>query len=381
MIYLDQAATSWPKPPQVVEAITESLTRGVGNPGRGGYTLALESERRVYEVREKAAAFFGLEDPSHVVFTSSCTEALNIVFWGALWESDHVIISSLEHNAVARTAETLRKRGLEVSVVSCDHEHGVDYEDIIEAIRPNTKMLIWTHASNVFGTLFDLHSLGALAREYGLAFMVDAASTAGVFPIDMEAMQIDYLALAGHKSLYGSQGIGLLLIRRDIPILEPWSSGGTVRHSEDLNMPGMLPERLEAGTLNTPGIIGIGAAFDFLMERTIEAVRDHSLKLVDRLHDELCTIENVRVYGPARGAARAPILAFNIGYQDSNWAALQLSRRWDIAVRAGLHNATLAHRSAGTTTTGAVRASVGVYNTSEEIDELVKAVHALSKEC
>ena len=380
MIYLDQAATSWPKPSTVVQAMTECLTQGVANPGRGSYPLALESGRRVVHVREQAAAFFGLNDPSHVIFTSSCTEALNIVLWGALWEGDHIVFSSLEHNAVARTAETLRKRGLEVSIVSCDPETGVDYDDIMEAIRPNTKMLLWTHGSNVFGTVFDLVQLGRLAKEFGLIFMVDAAQTAGFFPIDMEAMQIDYLACSGHKSLYGPQGVGLLLIRRNIPMLEPWSSGGTGSFSEELDMPEVLPDRLEAGTLNTPGIIGLGAAFDFLEERGLEHIREHDLELIHYLHQHISPLDKVTVYGPALGAPRAPVLSFNIGYQDSNWVALQLARRWDIAVRAGLHCAPLAHRSAGTLSAGAVRASVGVFNTMAEIEALVQAVEQLSKE-
>lgn len=380
MIYLDQAATSWPKPPQVVQAITDCLTNGVANPGRGGYSLALESGRRVFEVREKIAAFFGLEHSSNVIFTSSCTEALNIVFWGGLWEGDHVIVSSLEHNAVARTVETLRRRGLDASIVTCDPEHGVDSEDVVEAIRPNTKMMIWTHASNVFGTMFNLKTLGAIAKEYGIAFMVDSASTAGIFNINMEEMNIDYLACAGHKSLYGPQGIGLLLIRREIPLLEPWSSGGTGTNSDELEMPDALPERLEAGTLNTPGIIGLGAAFDFLQENGIKSIREHSLKLINDLHQKLLEIPNVTVYGPPLGMRRAPLISFNVGYQDSNWVALQLNRRWDIAVRSGLHCAPLAHRSGGTLENGTVRASVGYFNTQEEIDALVDAVLQISRE-
>ncbi|MCL2497234.1 MAG: aminotransferase class V-fold PLP-dependent enzyme [Symbiobacteriaceae bacterium] len=381
MIYLDQAATSWPKPPQVVEAVTECLKNGVANPGRGGYAMAIETGRQVLAVREKAAAFFGLSNPSHVIFTASCTEAINVVMWGALWEGDHVIISSLEHNAVARTVETLRKRGLQVSIVACDHRQGVEYDDIIEAIRPNTKMLIWTHASNVFGTLFDLQALGSLAKEFGLSFMVDAAATAGIYPINMEEMHIDYLACSGHKSLYGPQGIGMLLIGNDYPLLEPWSSGGTGSYSEDLEMPEVLPDRLEAGTLNIPGIIGLGAGIDFVTQVTPDKMRQQSLKLINHLHKQLLEIEHITVYGPPPEMPRSPVLAFNVGFTDSNWTALQLTRRWDIATRSGLHCAPLAHRSADTSSVGAVRVSVGIHNTMDEIAELLAAVRILGKEC
>ena len=380
MIYLDQAATSWPKPSQVISAITDSLTHGVANPGRGSYPFALESSRRVYEVREKTASFFGLENPSQVIFTSNCTESINMVLWGVLWPGDHIIISSLEHNASARAVHALIKRGLEVSIVNCDPERGVETEDIIEAVRPNSKMLLFSHASNVFGTLFDLHSLGSLAKEFGLSFTVDAAATAGLFPIDMESMQIDYLACSGHKALYGPQGIGLLLVRRDIPALEVWCSGGTGSYSEDLEMPEVLPDRLEAGTLNTPGIIGLGAALDYLQAQGTTKLLEHSQKLIQTLHRELLKLDNVQIHGPPLGVPRAPILSFNIGYLDSNWVALQLSRRWNIAVRAGLHCAPLAHQSAGTLNLGTVRVSVGAFNTMEEIEIIVEAVRVLSRE-
>lgn len=380
MIYLDQAATSWPKPPQVVEAMSEFMTKTGANPGRGGYGSALEAGRQVLQVREKVAAFFGIDDSSQVVFTANCTESINMVMWGALWEGDHVILSSMEHNATARTAQTLSKRGLSTTVVGCDPEYGLEYDDVVEAIRPNTKMIVWTHASNVFGTLFNLERLGAIAKEFDLAFAVDAAQTAGIFPIDMQAYNIDYLACAGHKSLYGPQGVGLLLVRRNIPMLEPWRSGGTGSYSEELGMPEVLPDRLEAGTLNTPGIIGLGAAMDFLRLRGIDRIREHDMNLIRHLHQELQRIDKVQVYGPAYGVERAPVLSFNIGYQDSNWVAHQLGRRWEIAVRSGLHCAPLAHRSAGTMETGTVRVSVGAFNTMAEIQTLIDAIYTLSLE-
>ena len=380
MIYLDQAATSWPKPQEVVDAMARFMTNSGANPGRGGYSMSLDASRSVLGVREKTAAFFGLDDPSHVVFTANCTESLNMVMWGALWEGDHVILSSMEHNAVARTAQTLRQRGLDVTIVSCDPEFGVEYDDVVEAIRPNSKMIVWTHASNVFGTVFDIERLGLIAREFGLSFMVDAAQTAGLLPINMQAYNIDYLACAGHKSLYGPQGIGLLLIRRNIPMLEPWRSGGTGSYSEELDMPEVLPDRLEAGTLNTPGIIGLGAALDYIQERGIEDIYEHDIALIRYAYQELSQLNNVTLYGPSAEKIRVPLLSFNIGYQDSNWVAHQLNRRWDIAVRSGLHCAPLAHRSADTLDNGVVRVSVGIFNTHEEMQTLVQAVQELSKE-
>ena len=379
MIYLDQAATSWPKPQSVIDSMIECLKHTGGNPGRGGYALALETSRKVLQARENISEFFNVGNASHVIFTSNCTEAINMVMWGGLWENDHIILSSLEHNAVARIAETLRLRELEVTTVSCDITEGVIEDAIIEAIRPNTKMIIWTHASNVFGTLFDIKKIGEIAKTFGVSFMVDAAQTAGVFPIDMEECNIDYLAVAGHKGLYGPQGIGLLLIRRELPLLEPWRSGGTGSFSEELGMPEVLPDRLEAGTLNTPGIVGLSAAIEYIKKRGLKSIQDHELGLIRHLHQELLRLPEVTVYGPEYGDLRAPVLSFNIGYLDSNWVAHQLARRWEIAVRSGLHCSPLAHRSAGTLETGTVRVSVGIFNTMEEIQTLIDAVTELSK--
>ncbi len=379
MIYLDNAATTWPKPEGVLAAMHHSIAEAGANPGRGGHDLAIQAGRLIYNTREKVAALFGLSDPLQVVFTANATEALNTILFGLLEPGDHVVTSSLEHNAVARPLHQLSKRGVTATAVATDPRDGLEPQKVREAILPNTRLLVFTHASNVFGTLLPIHELARIATAAGVPILVDAAQTAGVMPIDMTGMGVDYLAAPGHKGLYGPQGTGVLCINSQRTI-RPLRFGGTGSRSESLEQPEMLPDLLESGTPNTPGIAGLGAGLDYLQTRGLEPLYLHENALIERLHAGLLEIPGVAVYGPGRGNKRAAVLSFNIGKVDSASVAHRLDRRYGIAVRAGLHCAPWAHQSAGTLEQGTVRVSVGDFNTAAEIDHLITAVEQLSVE-
>lgn len=379
MIYLDNAATTWPKPPEVPEAMHRSITDAGANPGRGGHDLALQAGRLIYDTREKVAALLGVADPLKVIFTANATEALNTVLFGLLEPGDHVITSSIEHNAVARPLHQLGKRGVTLSVVPVEISAGIDLERVRRAIQPKTRLLVFSHASNVFGTLLPIADLAQIAHEAELPILVDAAQTAGVLPLDMAQLQLDYLAAPGHKGLYGPQGTGILCINSP-HVLRPFRYGGTGSHSESLEQPEMLPDLLESGTPNTPGIAGLGAGIDYLSRRGLDHLRQHEMALIERLQSALQAIPQVRIYGPKLGSQRAPVLSLNLGTVDSASVAHQLNRRFGIAVRAGLHCAPWAHQSSGTLEQGTVRVSVGAYNTTDDIDRLITAMEELSAE-
>ncbi|KUK34772.1 MAG: Cysteine desulfurase family protein [Caldanaerobacter subterraneus] len=262
MIYFDNAATSWPKPEEVYREV-EKVLRNCGNPGRGGHKMALESGRVIFEARQEICSIFNIKDPMRVVFTSNTTEALNIALKGILKEGDHVITSSMEHNSMIRPLMALKEKGIEVTIVKANEEGKIDPEDIKEAITKKTKMIAITHASNVTGTIMPIEEIGNIAREMNLIFLVDAAQTVGVLPIDVEKQNIDLLAFPGHKGLYGPQGTGGLYVRKSIEIL-PLEEGGTGSKSESMYQPDLMPDKLESGTPNTPGIAGLKEGVKFV---------------------------------------------------------------------------------------------------------------------
>ena len=378
MIYLDNAATTRPKPPAVAEAVTAAMAH-YGNCGRGVHDDALAAARSVYAVREQLAGLFGCPRADHVVFTMNSTMALNIAVSGLLGPGDHVISTDLEHNSVLRPLYRLRQQGTAVDFVPADRRGQIDYADFERLLRPDTKAVVCTHASNLTGDMIDIGRVGDFCRAHGLLFILDASQTAGVFPIDMEAQHIDVVCFTGHKSLLGPQGTGGLCVREGVDI-RPFAVGGTGVQSYLETQPVEYPTRLEAGTLNSHGLAGLGAALDFLEETGIDAIRAHETALTRRFYEAVRQVPGVTVYGDHSKAERAPVVALNIGDYESGEVADELAERFGIATRPGAHCAPRMHRALGTTGQGAVRFSWSYFNTEEETDAAAEAVRILATE-
>ena len=378
MIYLDNAATTRAKPPAVAAAVLEALS-SYGNCGRGGHEGALSAARTVYGVREKIAALLGCPRADHVCFTPNSTLALNIAIGGLLSPGDHVISTDLEHNSVLRPLYRLREQGVLVDFVPADRRGRLDYGAFAKLLRPETRAVACTHASNLTGDLVDIQWVGRFAREHGLLFILDASQTAGVLPVDMAAQGMDVVCFTGHKSLMGPQGTGGLCVREGLEI-RPFAVGGTGVRSYSEAQPPEYPTRLEAGTLNSHGLAGLGAALDFLAETGPEAVHAHEDALARRFYQAVRDLPGVTVYGDWEAPLRAPIVALNIGDWDSAQVSDELAERFDIATRPGAHCAPRLHRALGTEEQGAVRFSWSYFNTQEETDAAAEAVAVLARE-
>ena len=379
MIYLDNAATSFPKPEQVYQAI-DRFNRNIGaNPGRSDYAAAREASKIVSETRGLLAQLFHVEEPNQIVFTSNATEALNLALKGLLLPGDHAVTTVTDHNSVLRPLRSLVERGhVDVTWVECDNAGFVDPEHIREVLRPNTKLVCITHASNVTGTIHDINTISALAHNNGTLLVVDVAQTAGCFPIDVQEMRIDLLAFTGHKGLLGPQGTGGLYIKpgleRDI---QPFCEGGTGSESSSDRQPEKMPDRFEGGTHNTPGLAGLGAGVRFVLETGVETIQAHERILTEHLLERLVSIPGIRVYGPSSVTHRVAVVSFTVeGWPPLNLAHL-LASAFDIATRSGLHCAPLIHQYLGTANTGTVRASIGYFNTAEDIDALCAALRQI----
>jgi cysteine desulfurase/selenocysteine lyase len=379
LLYFDNAATSWPKPEEMQSAMNRYLREIGGSPGRSGHRLSIEAGRIVLEAREALAQLFGVNDPFRIVFTKNATEALNIAFRGLLNAGDHVITSSMEHNSVMRPLRTLEGEGVEVSVLPCSVRGELDPATIPPAIRPNTKAIILTHASNVTGTILPIGQAGRVAREHGLVLIVDAAQTAGVLPIAVEAMGIDLMAFTGHKSLFGPPGTGGLYIREGLETgIRPLMAGGTGSRSEFEEQPLFLPDKFEAGTPNTIGLAGLAAGVSWVLARGVETIRAHEEALTGRFMRGLQEIPGIDLYGPADPSCRTAIVSFNIPGLTPAEAAQELDERFAIMSRPGLHCAPAAHRTIGTFPRGTVRFSFGLFNRETEIDAALEAVRTLA---
>lgn len=375
-IYLDNAATTWPKAPEVATAIQEFLAQGAANPGRGGYGLSLTAGRMVFDCRRKLGNLFNVQDESRVIFTNNATQALNMALLGVLSPGDHCITTSMEHNAVSRPLHYLQKHGVEVTVIACNDRGELPLDQFQAAFRANTRLVTMIHASNVCGTLLPVQEVCSLARKRGALTLLDAAQTAGVYPIDVELLGVDLLAVPGHKSLLGPTGTGALYIGPQVE-LRPIHYGGTGSFSELLDMPGVLPDRFESGTLNTVGIAGLSRALDYIGSTGMDRIQTHERALAQRAWVGLQGISSVKLYGTGAGA---PIVAFNIGEIGSTEVAYMLDASFNIATRAGLHCAPWAHQTLGTLAQGVVRVSPGPFTTTEEIDTLLEAVEAIKQE-
>ena len=375
MIYLDNAATTLYKPSRVAEAVVNAMGN-LGNSGRGVHGTSLTASRVIYDTRAALASLFNAPSPARVAFASNSTEALNTAILGLFTAGDHVISTDLEHNSVLRPLYQLQQQGLEVDFVPADAQGQIDYEDFSKLLRPNTRAIVCTHASNLTGDTLDITRIGKFAHDHGLLLVVDASQTAGAFPIDMAAMNIDVLCFTGHKSLMGPQGTGGLCVAEGVDI-RPLKSGGTGVQTYLPHQPVEMPTHLEAGTLNGHGIAGLGAALDFINSVGIEAIHSHEMTLMQRFYEGVRNIEGVTIYGDFT-RDRAPIVTLNIGDIPSGEVADILSGEFSIATRAGAHCAPRLHTVLGTVEQGAVRFSFGYYNTVEDVDAAIAAVRSIA---
>jgi len=382
MIYFDNAATSWPKPPGVAKAMVHFLDQVGANPGRAAHRRAVESGRIVYEAREKVARLLNCSDPLRVVFGQNVTEALNLALRGMLRTGDHVVTSSVEHNSVMRPLRALQRQGVDLTVVQCSPQGFLDPGDVEAALQPNTAMIVLNHGSNVMGTLLPLREVAAIARQHDTLLLLDAAQTAGAYPLDMQADGVDLLAFTGHKALYGPPGTGGLIIgeRVDLERLEPLKRGGTGSRSEWEEQPDFLPDMYESGTVNAVGLAGLEAGVSWVLEQGVAAIRAHEVELAKRVISGLCSISGVTVYGGLDAELQTATVAFNISALLPSEVGLRLDEEYDIMCRIGLHCAPAAHRTLGTFPTGTVRFGLGVFNTAAEVDDALDSVRSLAAE-
>jgi len=375
-IFLDNAATSFPKPQSVYQALEETVRRLGISPGRGSYSLALDAGRLVYEVRETLAEFFNIIDPSRVVFCANATEAINLALFGLLQPGDRVVTTTMEHNAVVRPLHALSARGVEVVKVPVDAIGQVASKSIREAAIAGGKtarLVVLSHCSNVTGTIQPIEEIGCWCREHGVLFMVDAAQSAGLLPINVQDMGIDLLAAAGHKSLLGPPGTGFLYLAEGLRPT-PLIYGGTGGNSDSLQMPENLPERLECGTLNTPALAGLKAGIEFIEDRGREQIRRHKTALLEQFLYGLRKLPGAQIHGPGQAENLGGAVSFTLANRDPSEIGFVLDTEYGICVRTGLHCAPEAHRSIGTLPTGTIRVSPGFDNTPSDIDLLLRAL-------
>ena len=378
MIYLDNAATTMRKPEQVIQAVVQAMT-SLGNAGRGANEASLSAARVIYDTREKLCRFFHGENPRQIVFTNNSTESLNIAIKGLLETGDHVITTMLEHNSVLRPLYEMEKKGAALTIIKADRQGRFSLDEMEGAIRPETKMIVCTNGSNLTGNYIDISQVGEIARRHGLLFVVDASQTAGVFPIDVQNMNVDVLCFTGHKGMLGPQGTGGMYVREGLEI-KPLKSGGSGVQTYSKTHPREMPTALEAGTLNGHGIAGLRAAVEYIEETGIDTIRAREQALMWRFYEGVKDIPNVTIYGDFSGKERCAIVALNIGDYDSSEVSDALLTEYQISTRPGGHCAPLMHEALGTVEQGAVRFSFAHYNTEEEVDFAIKAVRELAQE-
>jgi len=382
MIYFDNAATSYPKPKRVGQAMLYFLEKIGASPGRSGHRLSIEAGRILYQTRESLAKLFNVDDPLRIIFTLNVTEALNLVLKGLLQPGDQVITSSMEHNSVMRPLRELEKRGIEVKVVSCSPQGDLDPFDIEKSIKKNTALIVLNHASNVIGSILPISQVGKIARKYDILFLVDAAQSAGCYPLDIKRDNIDLLAFTGHKALFGPPGTGGLVVgeRVDIKKLNPLKVGGTGSRSELEEQPDFLPDIYESGTPNTVGLSGLNEGVRFILEEGIDKIRQHEKELVIRLIEGLKEISGVKIYGGCQVKDRVAVVSFDIENKLPSEVGLRLDEEYGIMCRVGLHCAPAAHKTIGTFPMGTVRFSMSYFNNFEEVDKAILAIKNIAKE-
>lgn len=377
-IYLDNAATSFPKPESVYLAVDAYQREVGGNPGRATHARALKAEETFTRTRKSLARLCGIPDPSRIVFAFNGTQALNLGIKGVLKPGDHVLASALDHNAVNRPLHKLASQGVSMTRLPCDPASGVAVSDVARTLQPETRMIVLTHSSNVLGTMLPLAEIGDLARARGVLFFVDAAQTLGQCPIDVEAMRIDLLAAPGHKGLFGPEGTGFLYMREGLTLDTLWE-GGTGFRSELQEQPDWLPDRFEAGTQNGPGIAGLGAGAEFVLREGVEKIAKKKGDLVAQLWEGLAPLDRVQLYGPGPRSPRTSVVSFNLAGIPCDSVGAILDSAFEIQVRCGLHCAPFAHMAAGTYPSGTVRVSPGYFNTEADIETLIMAVKEIAR--
>ena len=378
MIYFDNAATTMKKPPQVIEAVTNALC-SMGNAGRGVHDAALDASRVIFETRQRINRLFHGESPLQVVFTANSTESLNIAIKGILESGDHVITTALEHNSVLRPLYEMEERGVELTIISSDDRGRISYAELERAILPNTKAIVCTHGSNLTGNVLDIKRIGQIAKAHQLLFVVDASQTAGVFPIDVQEMEIDILCFTGHKGLLGPQGTGGMYVRPGV-FVRPLLSGGSGVQTYSKEHPKQMPTALEAGTLNTHGLAGLRAAVQYIEEEGIETIRHKEQELMWHFYEAVLQIPGVTIYGDFSAKERCAIVSINIRAYDSSEVSDALYMQYGISTRPGAHCAPLMHQALGTIEQGAVRFSFSHFNTMEEVKTAIEAVRELADE-
>ena len=377
MIYLDNAATTFPKPSKVYEEVLNCMKNYCANPGRASHDMAIKSALKILECRNLLVELFNIKNPLNIIFTSNATEALNMGIKGFLKKGDHVISTFTEHNSVLRPLNTLAKKGVEIIFIAPDKSGFINPNDIKDEIKANTKLIIVNHVSNVLGTIQDISAIGNIAKKYGIAFLVDASQSAGNINIDVEKSNISMLALSGHKGLYGPQGTGILYVKEGVK-LSTLEEGGTGSNSISLNQPIELPDRFESGTLNTPGIAGLCEGIKFIKKIGVKNIYLEEINLIEQLLIELNRLSFIKIYGNKNIKGRSVVVSFNIEGVDSSMVAEQLNDA-NIAIRTGYHCAALIHKIIGTEQNGTIRVSPGCFNTSEDIDNFIKAIIRIYK--
>lgn len=380
VIYLDHAATSWPKPASVTEAVMSVMLNDAANPGRGSHAMAVRASRVLFDARKQLAKLFNIKNPNDIAFASNTTMALNMAIKGFLKPGDHVIATSVEHNSVRRPLYYLEQKiGIEVTYIEGDVTGNINVDDLNKHIRPNTSLVVVNHSSNLLGTIMPLADIAEIVRKHDIKLLVDAAQSAGILPIDVRTMGIHMLAFPGHKGLLGPQGTGGLYIDPNLE-LEPLLHGGTGSQSEALEQPCVRPDRYEAGTQNTPGLAGLSKGVQHVLLEGVQNIHLKEWTLAQRLLHGLESIEGVKLLGPAIGEQRTGIVAFNLQSVDPSELSFILDQHYGIAIRAGFHCTPLAHACAGTSDTGAIRASVGIYTTEADVDALTDAIKEISQQ-
>lgn len=378
MIYMDNAATSYPKPDSVYEEMCRCMRTYCANPGRGGHNMSIASGKAVFEARETISGFFNIRNPLRMCFTKNATEAINMALIGVLKPGDHVVTTSMEHNSVIRPLKTMeRDLNIKLTIIKADSEGAIDVKSLKKNIRKETRLIACTLSSNVNGIIFPIKQIGEVARENGIIFLVDAAQGAGSLEVDVEEMKIDLLAFPGHKGLLGPQGTGGLFVRENVR-LRPVFQGGTGSNSENIYQPEFMPDALESGTLNTPGIVGLCEGVRFIKRAGIGFIKSHKQMLINKFTSGIKGIKGIRRYSPGEADRNSGIIALNIEGCDSTEISDILDREYGIATRAGLHCAPLAHQTLETYSTGVVRFSMGCFNNAGEIDFVLDALERIS---
>lgn len=378
MIYMDNAATTMHKPKEVIDAVVAAMS-SMGNAGRGAHAASLSASRVIYDTREKLGRFFCAENPKQIVFTANSTESLNIALKGLLNPGDHVITTMLEHNSVLRPLYELEECGVALTIVRSNEKGNLDYNQIEKEIGKRTKAIVCTHGSNLTGNVIDIKRIGAIAKSHGVRFIVDASQTAGVFPIDVQEMNIDVLCFTGHKGLLGPQGTGGMYVREGLA-LRSLKCGGSGVLTYSKTHPKEMPTALEAGTLNGHGISGLGAALSYLERVGIDNIRAREQEIMWKFYEGVKNIPNVKIYGDFDTKERCAIVTLNIGDYDSSEVSDELLMTYGISTRPGAHCAPLMHEALGTVEQGAVRFSFSHYTTDEEVKIAIEAIEALAKD-